>query len=243
MDKEHILREIWRTAKENGGVPLGKLRFSNETGIKEQEFLGKYWARWNDAITEAGFSPNKLQGSIDESVLLDKYISLARQLGRLPVPAELRLQTRKDPDFPHERTYGTRFGSKSAIVERLVQYCQGRPDYEDILGFCHSYNPQKEKTSTESGLSEMRVGFVYLFKHGSRREYKIGKTFNPIRREGEIALQLPEKLEPIHHIKTDDPSGIEQYWHSRFAKKRLEGEWFALDAADIRAFKKWRAIY
>ena len=87
------------------------------------------------------------------------------------------------------------------------------------------------------------MGYVYLIKHGSRREYKIGKTFNPIRREGEISLQLPEKIEPIHYIKTDDPSGIEKYWHNRLADKRKEGEWFALTSVDVMAFKKWQRIY
>ena len=91
--------------------------------------------------------------------------------------------------------------------------------------------------------SQEKVGYVYLIKHGSRREYKIGKTFNPVRREGEISLQLPEKIEPVHYIKTDDPSGIEKYWHNRFAEKRKQGEWFALTPADVAAFKKWQRIY
>jgi hypothetical protein len=86
-------------------------------------------------------------------------------------------------------------------------------------------------------------GYVYLLKHGSRREYKVGRTNNPLRREGELGVQLPEKLQPIHYIETDDPAGVENYWHSRFANKRKEGEWFALTPTDVRAFKRWRRIY
>jgi hypothetical protein len=71
----------------------------------------------------------------------------------------------------------------------------------------------------------------------------MGRTKNPLRREGEFGIQLPEKLTLIHHIKTDDPAGIESYWHMRFATKRNEGEWFALSPDDVRAFKRWKRIY
>ena len=60
MNKTHILEEIKRTAKENDGVPLGRIKFESETGIKETDWFGKYWARWGEAVREAGFIPNQL---------------------------------------------------------------------------------------------------------------------------------------------------------------------------------------
>jgi hypothetical protein len=80
------------------------------------------------------------------------------------------------------------------------------------------------------------MGFVYLIK--SARFYKIGKTNAAGRREREIALQLPEKATTVHVIRTDDPSGIEDYWHKRFAPNRQNGEWFELSAHDVAAFKR-----
>ena len=79
---------------------------------------------------------------------------------------------------------------------------------------------------------------MYLIKSG--RFYKIGKTNAAGRREYELDLQLPEAVSTIHVIRTDDPGGIEAYWHQRFELKRKKGEWFDLTAADVVTFKRRR---
>jgi len=80
------------------------------------------------------------------------------------------------------------------------------------------------------------VGFVYLLQSG--RHYKIGRTNALGRREREPAIQLPEKAKAVHSIETDDPVGIETYWHKRFEALRKNGEWFELGADELRAFKR-----
>jgi hypothetical protein len=77
---------------------------------------------------------------------------------------------------------------------------------------------------------------VYLLKAG--RYYKIGRTNAVGRREYELAIQLPEKASTVHTIRTDDPVGIEAYWHKRFESRHKNGEWFELSSTDVKAFKR-----
>ena len=73
------------------------------------------------------------------------------------------------------------------------------------------------------------------------RRYKIGHTNSPLRRHREVRLNLPDPTNIVHTIETDDPKGIEGYWHRRLAEKRVhDTEFFELHALDIAAFKKRR---
>jgi hypothetical protein len=241
--REHILSEIRRTATENGGAPLGLLRFVSETGIPRHHWFGKYWANWGEAVREAGLEPNAALIAIPESQLLENLASLAREKGRFPTTADQSMKARRDPTFPELTTF-RRLGAKAERAAKLRAFCVER-GWTDVAGLCDPHLPPPGD-HTESGgelTAGIAPGYVYLLKHGSRREYKIGRTNNPLRRDGEIRTELPNTVESVHKIKTDDPSGIEAYWHQRFAAKRLNGEWFELSKADVAAFKRWRNIY
>jgi hypothetical protein len=235
MTKADILQEIKRTAAANGGKPLGSRRFQREIGITRYDWCGKYWVNWGDAVREAGFTSNQFAVAYDDEELLDKYVALARELGRLPGIDDLRLKARNDPGFPSEKPF-RRLGLKRKLVERLVVYCRSQ-GYDDMIRLCESYLSRTHAAAEEpeTNRQEEHIGYVYLMKSG--RFHKIGMTNAAGRREYELAIQLPEQVKTIHVICTDDPAGIEAYWHRRFAAKRKNGEWFALDAADVRAFK------
>ena len=237
MRKEHILEEIRRCADSNEGVPLGRERFERATGIKESDWAGKYWVRWNDALAEAGYGPNKLTTPHTDEHLLHHYALLVRELGRLPVQAELVLKRRSDPGFPSEKTF-RRFGGKAEMAAAVAAYCQHIPELADIPSMCGHHGQNFRDEELVESDAEEDFGYVYLIKSG--RFYKIGRSNSLGRREYEIALQLPERTSTIHVIKTDDPAGIETYWHRRFAEFRKNGEWFELSALHIKSFKRRR---
>ncbi len=235
VSRDDILQEIRRTAASNGGKPLGRLAFFTETGIRESDWRGRFWARWNEVLKEAGFGPNSLVAARSESVLLGHFADLALELGRLPVYSELRLKKRTDPSFPNDKTF-TRLGNKTQLFAKLRLHCTPLPQYAVLLPLIDAAldggHPEHDATSQTESVD----GFVYMVKMG--KHYKIGKTFSVPRRHRELALELPEKLKPIHVIRTDDPTGIEAYWHKRFQAKCTNSEWFALSPEDVRIFKK-----
>lgn len=236
MNKQHVLAEIKRTAQENGGAPLGWKRFFSETGIRYHDWFGKYWSRWGDAVREAGFEPNKLTEAYGDELLIEKYIGLVRDLGRIPVKGELRLKKRRDASFPNEKAF-ERFGSKGQLIAKVLEYCTIHAGFDDVAPLFRQVPLDRAETPHEQENAEIEViGAIYLLKSG--RYYKIGRTNALGRREYELAIQLPAKAKTVHVIRTDDPTGIEAYWHNRFAAKRSNGEWFELGASDVQAFKR-----
>jgi hypothetical protein len=238
VEKEHILREIKRTAEENGGKPLGRIKFSSEAGIRPYEW-GKYWVNWSDALHEAGFGPNQFVTAYDDGELLQKLAQLARDLGHLPVAGELRMKAIGDSDFPQDRPF-RRLGGKAEIVRRLREHCLMHGNYDDVVRMCEEYAPPTQTVPEEARDRDVKIGFVYLMKSG--RFYKIGHSDAPGRRQYDLAIQLPEEVDLIHRIPTEAPEAADRFWHERFKAKRKGGEWFALSPADVKTFRRCKSM-
>jgi hypothetical protein len=125
VDKDHILAEIRRCAEENGGAALGRERFYAETGIRESDWSGKYWIRWNEALEDAGVAANRLNQPFPEDRVLQQFALFVRELGHFPVRGELKLRRREDHTFPSANTFGgtvalRRRGTVGAVVRREI---------------------------------------------------------------------------------------------------------------------------
>jgi hypothetical protein len=230
--REQILNEIRKLAAENGGQTPGVRLFERETSIREGAWRGVHWARWSDAVKEAGFEPNAKQGRLEESFFLAKLAEACRHFGKFPTAMELRMYQKTDAEFPNVKSITRHFGSLTNIPDRLAEWAKAsgdHPDLEEMLGHRPSESRISPPTSTKEGL-------VYLIRSGAH--YKIGRSDEIERRVKEIRTALPDAGTLVHAIRTDDPPGIEAYWHRRFAERRANGEWFKLTASDIAAFKR-----
>ncbi|MBA2621442.1 MAG: GIY-YIG nuclease family protein [Acidobacteria bacterium] len=235
-EKDYIINEIIRTAQENSGKPLGKQRFASETGINESAWYGVYWARWGDAIKEAGFEPNTFRLPYDTEFLLINLINLIREFGRFPTNPEILLKVRQDNTFPSVKAF-RRLGKQNERIKKIIDYCRNKESMPDVIEICLPLLNSKNESIANEEISEItNFGFVYLMKSG--KHYKIGRSNDADRRAYELKILMPEKLELIHKIKTDDPIGIEEYWHKRFKDKRKNGEWFELTRQEIEIFKR-----
>ncbi|MBT9446234.1 MAG: GIY-YIG nuclease family protein [Hyphomonadaceae bacterium] len=234
MERDFIVREVRRTAAANGGTALGRLRLETESGVKEHHWR-KFWARYSDLVKEAGFEPNAVAEAFTEDQLCAFIVGVARDLGRFPAHADIRVKKSGDPDFPNHRVFDRTLGGKGEKVAKVAAYCRSNPGNEDVLAMCEVATVE-EIPAPATRPNAANDGHVYLMKSG--KYYKIGFSVHAGARERQIAIQLPEAVSTVHVIVTDDPPGIEAYWHRRFADKRKNGEWFDLAREDVAAFKR-----
>ena len=98
--RAHIIQEIRRIAELAGGQPPGWKAFYRDTAIPENQWRGKFWARWGDALIEAGFQPNEWQSRLDSETVLLGVVSACRHYGWFPTSDEIQLHRGTDPTIP-----------------------------------------------------------------------------------------------------------------------------------------------
>jgi Meiotically up-regulated gene 113 len=234
MDKQHIIDEIRRTAKD--GRAIGQGLFAKQTGIHVHDWRGKFWARWSDALVEVGYAPNEWNAAHGESFIVESLVKLTRKLEKYPTLSEMGLERRVDGNFPSQSSIQTLCG-KAELMSKLLEYCRTHEGFEDVERILRATPvPLEPKQQSEVANGQLQLGYVYLLL--SARKYKIGYSKAALSRASVVSNLSPEGGEIIHLIRTDDMRGIEAYWHNRFADKRGNGEWFALSAADVKAFKR-----
>src|SRR5258708_14616338 len=83
-------------------------------------------------------------------------------------------------------------------------------------------------------------GYVYFIK-AKAGLYKIGKSVNWKSRVEAIRTSSSAPIRTICVFETNNMGTLENQFHAHFRNKRVHGEWFSLDRADLSAIKKFKA--
>lgn len=234
LAKESILSAYRDLVKANEGRAIGERVFARETGISRYYWQGGHWRSWSELQAEAGHVPNLPNQKTPDDVVLRRFAELALKRGELPRESDLMVERKEDPTFPNKTCF-RRWGDRHVLLAKVNEYCQGHDEFTQVVQML----TEGGSADRDQRFDSFRIkGFVYLLRSGNY--YKIGRSNAVGRRLRELAIQLPQKPNTVHIIETDDPEGIEEYWHKRFADRRHGGEWFALNSEDVRAFKKRR---
>jgi hypothetical protein len=83
---------------------------------------------------------------------------------------------------------------------------------------------------------EKHMPYIYLIR--SQQCFKIGIANNPEVRILELQIGNPVKLELVVSYEFENADPVEWALHQKFAKKRVSGEWFALEQQEVDEFNR-----
>ena len=238
MTRDRILGEIRSAAAANNGRAPGERAFQDATGVTRSQLWKAGFPNYGAAVEAAGLAANQLKAAIDTPSLLRALGELTRRIGRFPTKGDIKVEKAREPKFPSYEAFFRLSGhAYSSLPPMLLEFSRSSAEFTDVAELLAESAAESSPPSPRNK-SKRVVGYVYLAKHG--RDFKIGRSNDVSRRRREISLLLPQELEHVHIIETDDPEGIEGYWHRRFEARRLRGEWFRLSADDVAAFRRRR---
>lgn len=242
MEKSEIIATIQALAKSNGGVPVGRTRLLQEAGITEGQY--SRFGTLGELQAEAGYAPNTLNGAFDEEEILRQLVDLCNLVGDFPTIQKMRAARERYPErFPSHNTFKRLGNTKSAQASAVIAWLSGADNLtaEQIfaLDVCRPLAIEFEKEGEVPDAVFAASGYVYLFRDSTA--YKIGSSIDPASRRLTLQTGNPRAIQLVHQIITDDPEGIERYWHRRFSSRRRIAaggtEWFDLSREDVAAFR------
>ncbi len=123
--------------------------------------------------------------------------------------------------------------STTKVVRRNGSFCEMNTARIGSNQFPKSKEEPLVRELYETGKSD--PGYVYLLQ--GAQCIKIGKATQWQQRLDMLAVKLPFDIEPILLIECREMSSIERQLHHLFARRRIRGEWFELQPADIQEIR------
>lgn len=240
MTTEEFLAVLREAVKRNGGRVPGASRFFKDRKLTVDDMWVAGFSNYGEACTAAGHAPNTLTVRLSDDQLFRPLALLTRELGRYPAKGSFEVQRKRDPAFPSWEAYKRREAQspESTLPVELAAWCATQDDLMDVAEILagHTVPPRPKQPTTK----QVVKGWVYLMRYGvGGQVYKVGISDNVPRRQAQLNTMSPHEVRKVHEIPTDDPAGIEKYWHTRFEERRVPGkpELFRLTTEDVAAFR------
>lgn len=240
-DRDDFIAKVRTAAAENAGKPLGEPRFYQRFQLGRNDLWNAGFESYGAACAAADLQPNTLQRRLTDDEVLRPLALLARRLSKFPSKGAAEVERKRDAAFPswESLTRRAKEGPQSTLREVLHAWCEAQPEFGDVAALLQAATREPRRPSPRTARPVVN-GFVYLMRYGTGGSvYKIGITDNVPRRHAQIRMMAPQDVRVVHSIPTDDPAGIERYWHERFQDKVVEGkkELFRLTPDDVAAFR------
>lgn len=127
-----------------------------------------------------------------------------------------------------ERKYQHEVNSRDIALSRAVERAQtAEAQFKELRA-------EYEAFKQSSGAAP---GWIYVIRERSDGHYKIGKAKDAELRTATFEVKLPFKIEPVCKIPAANRHQLERELHDMFADRRVGGEWFALEDADVAFLK------
>jgi hypothetical protein len=229
-----IIVKLKSAIASNGGQPPSSRAFFKASGLNHRDLLRAGWPTYGALLQSQGLQPTEMRRGYTDEEVFRPLAELVVSLGHFPTQNEREVERHRNQAFPSSEAY-IRRGRGVMLEHALREWCQTTGNFPELV------QTLKQSPSAPYVAAPVVRGYVYMLRAGNR--IKIGKESTEGARQAAAGTWL-ENPTVIHRIPTDDPEGVEKYWHERFKKqgKHVKGELFNLSAADIAAFKAWKRI-
>ena len=129
---------------------------------------------------------------------------------------------------------------KNLEDREIISTCRWFQKHAMLINDKHQ---ERERTAclvaqtTEESHVQAHGGYVYIIQ--GEDFFKIGCADSTEERINTFAPKLPFETEIVFTVKVKDKYGAENFLHTKFAGKRMNGEWFKLGEDDIAWIREW----
>lgn len=157
-------------------------------------------------------------------------------IGVIAAYVYVKVQKRKKAEWRRQELLKYNSGVQKKVINNMISCINDTLRFEKYnLSTGEKQKKRKLKEQYYEYQNQLTTSFVYIIQEEANGYIKIGKANDPIVRivRG-LGAKTPYKMRVLHLIPTHLPFEVEKWFHTRYEKKRLNGEWFHLSVQEIQ---------